>query len=278
MKITTSKLDDAREARRAHEAALKENREQMEKESNAYRDAELSVLTPIEEKLRDDLSIFDVLDFEIHARSNYGWKTGRSSIKVTVSCNELDKFNPKNALAWNFDATLSEDGDVLKETGSWSGLTATTPEQMLSLKQSVSALEFLNNDAMWKKLLSAEMPKYDDYYKTRQLENKLSSYDKEIAELELQEYIGQPKLVEVQNYEGSGYYMNRVSTLFVQLIKETPKQYYLVELSPREAEAVVSDDPQFSQYTMDRFNYPKRVSKSKIKPVLRDGKLNVLTL
>ena len=60
--------------------------------------------------------------------------------------------NDDVALSWKYEVRLNSDGEVTRETASWSGLKATNSTQLDSLKETVRILEIL--DSMnWASLL-----------------------------------------------------------------------------------------------------------------------------
>lgn len=153
-------------------------------------------------------------------------------IEVIIQCNENSKFLDNSALSWNFKVELAEDGEVIKETGSWSGLKATTEEQLESLQQTLELLKVLNK-LDWKTILedaNAQRPKYSDdkyhYDSNSDYENdKTHKYDVQLTELDIEEAAGKDILIPVRNkgrfYRGPIYY---------GIEKITPKGYTVYEV------------------------------------------------
>lgn len=90
---------------------------------------------------------------------------GFMGYEITINYAQNNVHAEDKSLSWNFDITLDRDGNVKKETGSWSGLQATTPEQLNDLRKTVQILEVLN-DMDWKTILNKaikDTPEYKDY-------------------------------------------------------------------------------------------------------------------
>lgn len=97
-----------------------------------------------------DIDRYDALNFDIRA------SIGRQII-VDVYCNE--RFGLSDALRWRFKVVFDKATQtVTKETSSWSGLQATTDEQLESLQQTVDALKQLNS-MPWYDIILSSMPR-----------------------------------------------------------------------------------------------------------------------
>ena len=91
-----------------------------------------------------------------------------SLLKVHIDYAEND-LHGGHALNWNYgiDVEVNEDGtsDVKKESGSWSGLNATTSENIQELEQSIKMLKFIQSrsDQYWLDLVANCDVDYEDY-------------------------------------------------------------------------------------------------------------------
>lgn len=91
-----------------------------------------------------------------------------SLVKIRIDYGEND-LHGDHALKWNYDidVKVTEDGtgDVKKESGSWSGLSATTSENIQELEQSVKMLKFIQSrsDQYWSDLVANCDVDYQDY-------------------------------------------------------------------------------------------------------------------
>lgn len=88
---------------------------------------------------------------------------GLDGYEVNIYCNDMH--NPDNedaALSWDYKVGLNKDGVPNMTSGSWSGLKATTHEQLSNLKESVRCIEFIMN-MDWETILSVRFPKYEEF-------------------------------------------------------------------------------------------------------------------
>ena len=269
MKITSSKItadrrEDILKRKAEYEAKRAEYEADRAKRVHKFDMAEYDVMNPIKERLESDLSIFNLLQFVVRVERHYGGK----GVRVRIECNENRKFDDSVALAWNYDVNLTKDGEVKRESSSWSGMKAVTPEQVASLRQTVEAVEYLLN-LDWASLLNVTLPRYRDYYDGALPEPEEEDFDAELREAELEEYIGTDTLILVENFESSGW---RGREVYVRLIRETPSQYVCNIFHPYE----LSSFKEQGRKLADR--YTQRVKKSNIVPVVKDGHLVTTTI
>ena len=269
MKITSSKItadrrEDILKRKAEYEAKRAEYEADRDERSHKFEMAEYDVMNPIKQQLESDLSVFNLLQFVVRVERHYGGK----GVRVRIECNENRKFDDSVALAWNYDVNLTKDGEVKRESSSWSGMSAVTPEQVASLKQTVEAVEYLLN-LDWASLLNVTLPRYRDYYDGALSEPEKEDFDAELREAELEEYIGTDTLILVENFESSGW---RGREVYVRLIRETPSQYVCNIFHPYE----LSSFKEQGRKLADR--YTQRVKKSNIVPVVKDGHLVTTTI
>ena len=269
MKITSSKItadrrEDILKRKAEYEAKRAEYEADRDERSHKFEMAEYDVMNPIKQQLESDLSVFNLLQFVVRVERHYGGK----GVRVRIECNENRKFDDSVALAWNYDVNLTKDGEVKRESSSWSGMSAVTPEQVASLKQTVEAVEYLLN-LDWASLLNVTLPHYRDYYDGALPEPEKEDFDAELREAELEGYVGTDTLILVENFESSGW---RGKEVYVRLIRETPSQYVCNIFHPYE----LSSFKEQGRKLADR--YTQRVKKSNIVPVVKDGHLVTTTL
>lgn len=269
MKITSSKItagrrEDILKRKAEYEAKRAEYEADRDERSHKFEMAEYDVMNPIKQQLESDLSVFNLLQFVVRVERHYGGK----GVRVRIECNENRKFDDSVALAWNYDVNLTKDGEVKRESSSWSGMSAVTPEQVASLKQTVEAVEYLLN-LDWASLLNVTLPHYRDYYDGALPEPEKEDFDAELREAELEGYIGTDTLILVENFESSGW---RGREVYVRLIRETPSQYVCNIFHPYE----LSSFKEQGRKLADR--YTQRVKKSNIVPVVKDGHLVTTTI
>lgn len=222
MKITATRKEDILKRKADYDAKVAEYEADQQTRRRNYRQAEDAVTEPVREFLYNELAQFDVLDFEIDVRKNHrSWRSD-NGLEVSIRCNDRDKFADTSALSWNYDCSIDEDsGEVTKESGSWSGLKATTAAQLDSLKQTVAALELLNS-LDWYEILNKEMPKYSDYFDGGVERPERVDFNKELQEAEIEDAMGQNVLIKVGGISEYGR-----TPVWARFIKETPTQYQI---------------------------------------------------
>lgn len=163
------------------------------------------------------------------------------------------------ALSWSYYATLSEKGELKKETNSWSGLQATTIEQLNDLKESVRILEILNN-MDWERILKKainDSPNYRDYVTTS--EPTSVNWGNELILATIEDAIGQNILI-----KGDG---ERGGTIYYQIVGETPKRFTVKSFSAYSVERVKDGfDEAYKTLAdyVDSTKYTYQISKDKL--------------
>lgn len=156
MKITARKRDDVLLKKAEHDARIKKYDDAQHAALNEFRKEQRSRFSKLEDVIRNKLPSSDVLD--IHCTTSF------DDIECNIHYAQGKTFDEKFALVWNYRAVLTSSGEVRTETGSWSGLSATTPDQIKDLQKSVEILTVLTS-LDWKSLLQVELPNYKDYMK-----------------------------------------------------------------------------------------------------------------
>lgn len=211
LKITMSRRDDILKRKQAYDDAYSKR----EQEYNQYRDDMQFVLNNLVDIIKSKIGD-TLLDLNVYVNMVFG-----GGIEATV--NNGDNPHDDQALNWRWSVVLTRDGEVKKDSGSWSGLSAVTPEQINNLKESVRILEILNS-IDWGHVLQVELPKYEDYMKTEIPEHE--NFEDQLFEEDLQDAIADGKLI-----KGHGYrYYNRNATVFYHVINESPTQYTVEEI------------------------------------------------
>ena len=233
MKITSSRRDDILKEKEEYDKKMAEyNEADKARDKQKYLD-EQAVFEPIRKYLESNLNKFDLLDFAINLNRDWDWdesdKYANDSIEVSVKCNDVNHFDEKVALSWNYDVKIVK-GEVEAESSSWSGLKAVTKEQLESLKQTVSAIEFLQ-DVDWKSLIYRKLPSSIKYYEQLPERPQSRNFEEELLEEDIRDSFGKGigfKGTQIVDYEASwrgnvdGYYF---------FYGETPKQYKCVFIS-----------------------------------------------
>lgn len=218
MKITASKLEDIRREKAAWDADLEQKRAAYNEEQSRYRQAQEDVFEPVRQYV-EEMIASPLLEFEIRVDEGSFRNPG---LEIRIDCNERKKFEDSSALSWNFRVNLDSNGQVVKESGSWSGLKATTPEQINSLKATVEALEALNA-VDWAEVLNKELPDYKDYIKTVIPRNR-PDFESQEKVAELEEYVGKPIAFKGSGIESLGG-NRRYKAVWYIIHRETPKKY-----------------------------------------------------
>lgn len=167
MKITANRADDIRKAREEYDAETRKLQEQSEANTAKWREESYKLQKALEQKVADMIGPTS-LSLRIKADP---WDFFRSkSWTINVNANEGGNFEDNIALVWNWEVKLDKDGNVVKDSGSWSGLKATTPEQIADLEESVRVIKILNNTD-WKEILNSPMADWEDYNDPELAEN-----------------------------------------------------------------------------------------------------------
>ena len=169
------------------------------------------------------------IDLEIYAEP-WGGHFGAPAYKVSVKGDERKKFDNSSSLSWDWSVTLDRDGDVVKESGSWSGLRATTKEQLNNLRETLRVLEILN-DMDWGPILhevETRRPKESDYITLKNPRwEKDPDFISQLKQATIEDAIGDFVLVKgIGNKVGDSYHGS-----YYIIHNQTPKQTTVTEVS-----------------------------------------------
>lgn len=211
MKITASRRDDILRRKSAYEQEYQDRKARHDAQEKNYRLAEEAMEDGIIQVIQDKLGN---LAEGLSIRITYRFR----NIAVDVD-NETEKGNEDVSLRWNWTVYLDKDGNIVKDSGSWSGLQAVTSEQIRHLRHCIDQIEALNN-IDWVEILQVEVPKYSEYVTEDNpaYDRDKPNFDKELLEADVEECIGKDLLIADKN--GKIYYL---------LIGETPTQYKIKE-------------------------------------------------
>lgn len=155
-------------------------------------------------------------------------KPGFMSHGYGVTIKNSDNPHDDQALNWNWSASIDAHGGIKKESGSWSGLTAISAENIDNLKESVRVLEILNN-MDFVKILSRSMPKDSDYithdYPTNDDIQHKNALTAELFESEMNEVMENGNWIKLK--DGQGKYYRRDA--YIRILSESPKMYKVAE-------------------------------------------------
>lgn len=250
MKITSSRLDDLRRAKSEYETDLANKQAQYEGQKKSYHKATADYEADIADSVMSHLSGIKInLDIEVNLRYH--------NFSIRVSHGEINDRDTAS-LRWNYTVEFNPfTNEIEKETNSWSGLQATTVDQVDDLKESVKAIEILVN-MNWDNIVASAMsqsPKLEDYITMNNPQyDEHEDYDSQILEEQLKPLIGSDNIVKFKN----GYKF---------VVKSTPKFYYVIPLPGKYTisnDATEDDVLRFKNYN------PSRVRKEDIKYMVED--------
>ena len=205
MKITSSRRDDILKQKAEYESTYEQYRQDSESRRAAYSKAKYEAMEPVKQKLESKLAQFTALDVQVdvdrgHSRRDF---TASNTVDVRIRVNDRNHFDENSALSWNYNVSIS-DGEVVKESSSWSGLKACTEAQMESLRQTVRALEWLNN-IDWGELLVADFPDREPFYEGALEAPDRRNFNDELQYATISDLLGTNKFIKVNNFESSPY-------------------------------------------------------------------------
>lgn len=269
MRITSSKKGDILKRKREYEARMNLYEADKRDRETRYRNAEADVLEPVEEEIMALLSKYNLLEFRVDASRDYvygeDYKDSKQFIRVRIECNNYN--HRDHALSWRIDLKMDYEGNLIKETGSWSGLEATSMDNIKELRQTVDALEEINT-MDWTPLMTRALPKFSDYYEGAIERPETQNFNQELAEAELEELIGQNKLIKIHGW-GESYAANYY---YAAVKGQTGSQWRLAVIPAYYVENAMSDREDKQEW-VDRVKAmandyePIRARKSSITPV-----------
>ena len=187
---------------------------QMDNYRRVVRDIENNVRLNLEQVL----PYSDLIDIDVS--HNYNYRTGKQYLSIKISY-DLNK-TKNQSLAWNYSVGLDRDGNIKKESGSWSGLNAVTQEQLDDLEKSIEILKKLNI-IDWESILKTDVPSVSDYVTTNTPPKKDFTFEQFNADLE--DFVGQDvifisKYLNSENFYGSryGYIIKRLTNKRVEYV------------------------------------------------------------
>lgn len=221
MKITCTKRDDILKRKQEYEADRSQRQARYDAQYEEFQKEYYSRKESIEDAVKQQLGDTG-LDLSVSVRYA-SWNS--KSYQVDIS-DEDDKFNPDKALSWSWKVYLTKEGEVTKESSSWSGLNAVSKKNLDNLKQILSVLEKLNS-IDWKSVLSVKPPKHDDYITETDPEwdRDVPDFDKELLEADIEELIGTNQ--GVLRDSGSKYYRGNVYSV---IVKQSGSQFTVADV------------------------------------------------
>jgi len=250
MRIISSRLDDVRLEKEEYERDYAEKKAAYDEQYHAYTHATRAVLDNIESALLQQIQARTSQNVKVKATRDYSFRNPEESL-IEVRVYADDSGWP---LRWTWNASVDPlTGGVTKDSNSYSGIEATTSENIQMLKESLAVMDYLVNDVDWDTLLHVQLPSGKDYLTMKEPEHR--SFAKQERAALMEDCIGQPILVKC-TVDGSDRW--------VKLLGQTASFYTIVTIAvgSRSAEEVADRYEEFSKY-----RYPQRISKAKIYPV-----------
>lgn len=184
-------------------------------------------------------------------------------VRVGVECEQHNVHGEDKALSWNWEVELDKEGNVNKESSSWSGLQATTSAQINHLKESVNALEILNG-IDWNYMLTVTLPDYKEIVTEQSGIGQRPNFESDLFNAELEELVGTRTLVKGKNERGGNVWFN--------ILNASAKQYKIIEIA-----GYIVDDPSRGRgetvgEILDKYiqsDYATRISKEKFEGMLK---------
>lgn len=219
MKIYAGRREDILKQKEEYEADKSARQAKYDKQYSEYRNAARGFRDALEDTVRAAIGPTS-LNITIDVDTLYG-----SGLRARIS-DENDKFNEDKALSWSYQAYLDRNGDVKKESSSWSGLNAVTEAALDNLKEIVRVLDKIQH-IDWENILKQVGPNYKDYVteSNPSYDRNKPDFDSQLRELDVEDTIG--KNVALRGTDGSGKYY-RVNVLY-KIISASPTQYTVDE-------------------------------------------------
>lgn len=230
MKIIANRRDDIIKQRDEFNRQKADKLQKYETQVNNYDAAMSAVTDKVERDLRSRLAKFDKLHFDVSAAPAFFRDRG---VQVNVLCNENKKFADDSALSWNYSVRINREGEVTAETGSWSGLQATTAEQLDSLEQTLGALRELNK-IDWKTEIDVDTPQYEDYVNVRDPKYESEpDFDAMLMEADVDDIVDTRRGIYRDATGASRYYRGRVYSI---IVSKSDKTYTIFDIPEMYAE------------------------------------------
>lgn len=180
MKIYAGRLDEIKNRRAKYEEDKADWQARRDIKYKEYRTKWRELFEPIKDTVLSIFNELPTLDADVNVGKVYG-----DAIEVRISVNESQVHDENSALSWNFTVVFdAKTGELVKESGSWSGLNATTDANIANLEETLTAVKRLNQ-MNWAETLNVVGPDIDDYM----VEKDYEELPEDFGEQELDAYI-----------------------------------------------------------------------------------------
>lgn len=227
-KINETRRDDIIKARDEWDAEYNKQQSVYNDQKRNYNKVLYDAGNELEEEVKKAIGPTSInLRVEVRQYGNYN----SDSYSVHVDGNDSNMFSDDVALSWNWDVYLDSDGTVKKDSGSWSGLKATTVEQLDDLEETLRVLKILNR-LDWANLISRANSKRPDWnaYVTAPYPSRSNrpNFEQQLKDAAVEDTIGKDVLIQGK---GSGKNYNSKATVWYYVVGATNKQYKVFEFS-----------------------------------------------
>jgi len=226
-KINETRRDDIIKARDEWDAEYNRQQAVYNDQKRNYNTVLYDVGDELEEAVKKAIGPTSInLQVEVIPYGTYS----SDSYSVHVNANDSNKFSDDVALSWNWSVYLDKDGTVKKDSGSWSGLKATTVEQLDDLEETLRVLKVLNR-LDWANLMgraNAKRPDWDTYITTHPSRRDRPDFEQQLKDAAVEDTIGKDVLIQGK---GSGKNYNSRATVWYYVVGATNKQYKMFEFS-----------------------------------------------
>ena len=236
--VTASKRDEILQRKADWEADYKARKSRYDEQYGNFRKALQSESDRLTKAVEDAIGN-TTLDLDIKVSDNFG-----DGFRVYIE----DKYDESKALSWNYDVRLDAHGDVVKETSSWSGLKATTVENIENLKEIVRVLESLNR-VDWESLMSTiRPPEYTDYVTDRDPRYEdHPDFDSELREADIDDMVGTSTGIVCEDSK----YFNGLVYRFIT--KVNPSSYRVFDVPQYYADKGMTYDEIMNEYSQNSY-------------------------
>ena len=261
MIIRETKIDDIKAARDAWEKDFELAQKEYDQQERDYDNVLYTLMENIETEIKNELSDLDTTNLLIQANP-YGARFG-SDFRTEIRFTYGERSDNKISLKWDAEFSLDNDGNVKKETGSWSGLEATTPELLNDLKNSVKIIERIVN-MNWQDIIldaEAKRPNRKDYVKkSRPDRGTRPDFEQQIVAAEIEDAIQTGKLIKGNSVPALGY---RYTTRgYYKIWSETPKRFNISFIPERYIEN--RNVEEYAKYIERELAYTQQVNKDNL--------------
>lgn len=222
MKITATRYDDIKKQRDDYDAETDRMHGLMDEAVDRWRTDAKKAKNNLEQKISDLIGSTTLsLSIRADTYSDDRWT-------IDIQANEHRQSDDNVALSWEWRVSLDDDGNIIKDSGSWSGLKVTTPEQVADLEESVRIIKILNN-IDWAEILNSPIPSYKKDYANPDLlkehRDRVANrpkFEDDMLAAKLEDLIGTNTAIQLI---GDEYYRGRVGILLTGMTDKFLKGY-----------------------------------------------------